>query len=163
MVIVFIISGVVIALALFALLAKTYAGKPKRVKPGEKGEILKQLLALAESENCVSASGSPPARSLRLVPPSNKHTEPVQSLTYSAMRPSSPKPIEADAAADDIEAQISRRAYELYQERGGIDGNAAADWQQARDEVLGRRTKSATTSSQARQLPGGKPGRNPIK
>jgi hypothetical protein len=47
----------------------------------------------------------------------------------------------------EIEEQIRQRAYELYQERGGLDGNATDDWQQAKEEVLSSKAKAATTSS----------------
>jgi hypothetical protein len=55
--------GVVTVLAVFAILAKTCAGGPKKVDKREKGEIIKQLLALSDRENSNSAIASPPARS----------------------------------------------------------------------------------------------------
>ena len=38
----------------------------------------------------------------------------------------------------DIEAEIRRRAYELYQERGGTPGHEVEDWLVAEREVLAR-------------------------
>src|SRR6266581_343051 len=55
--------GVVTALAVFAILAKTCAGGTKKAEKWEKGEIIKQLLALSDGENSSSAIASPPARS----------------------------------------------------------------------------------------------------
>jgi len=55
--------GVMTALAVFAILAKTCAGGPKKAEKWEKGEIIKQLLALSDGENSSAAIASPPARS----------------------------------------------------------------------------------------------------
>jgi hypothetical protein len=38
----------------------------------------------------------------------------------------------------DIEERIRRRAYELYEQRGRIDGFALDDWLQAEAEILGK-------------------------
>src|SRR5207249_4160998 len=72
--------GVVTALAVFAILAKTCAGGTKKAEKWEKGEIIKQLLALSDGENSSSAIASPPAKSRsastsarRSVPPT-RHT-----------------------------------------------------------------------------------------
>jgi len=53
------IIGVVTALAGFALVAKVCAGGPKRAEKSEKAEIIKQLLALSERDNRISAAASP--------------------------------------------------------------------------------------------------------
>jgi phage repressor protein C with HTH and peptisase S24 domain len=131
--IVFIIMGVVTALAVFAILAKTWAGEPKRERL-ERGEIIKQLLALSERENSISAIASPPDRSLLLASTSATRNDTLRKCT--------------DREHDDaeIEEQIRQRAYELYQERGGVDGNATDDWRQAKEEVLSYKAKAATTS-----------------
>jgi hypothetical protein len=55
--------GVVTALAVFTILAKACATGPKRPEKREKAEIVKQLLALSECENSISAA-VPPVRSL---------------------------------------------------------------------------------------------------
>ena len=49
-------------------------------------------------------------------------------------KPRSPKP----AQPNDIEESIRRRAYELYEERGRVDGFALDDWLQAEAEILGK-------------------------
>ena len=40
------------------------------------------------------------------------------------------------STADEVENIIRRRAYELYEKRGGMDGFALDDWTQAEAEVL---------------------------
>jgi hypothetical protein len=44
----------------------------------------------------------------------------------------------------DIEAEIRRRAYELYEGRGHSDGQAEQDWIQAEREVLARQSQQHT-------------------
>ena len=41
------------------------------------------------------------------------------------------------AQPNDIEESIRRRAYELYEQRGRVDGFALDDWLQAEGEILG--------------------------
>lgn len=153
---VFIFMGVVTALAALAILAKTCAGEPKRAEKSEKGEIIKQLLALSERENSVSAIASPPPRSLRLAPaPTTRNDTFRKSLyrehnskrRYSPLNPNPPFPLRPNLTEAEIEEQIRQRAYELYQGRGGVDGNATDDWLQAKEEVLSYKAKAATTSS----------------
>src|SRR5947208_9288198 len=55
--------GVMTALAVFAILAKTCAGGTKKADKWEKGEIIKQFLALSDGENSSAAIASPPAKS----------------------------------------------------------------------------------------------------
>lgn len=43
----------------------------------------------------------------------------------------------------ELAAEIRRRAYELYEERGRADGHALEDWAQAAVEVLAQDRKSA--------------------
>jgi hypothetical protein len=124
----FIFMGVVTALAVFAILAKTCAGEPKRAEKWEKGEIIKHLLALSERENSISAIASPPRR-------------------YSLMSPNPPIPLRPNLTDAEIEEQIRQRAYELYQGRGGADGNATDDWLQAREEVSSNKAKATTSTS----------------
>jgi hypothetical protein len=154
--IVFIFMGVVTALAVFAILAKTCAGKPKRAEKWEQGEIIKQLLALSERENSISATASPPARSLRLASTSATRNDTLRKCTYrehnskrrySPMSPNPPTPLRPNLTDAEIEEQIRQRAYELYQGRGGVDGNATDDWLQAKEEVLSYKAKAAKTSS----------------
>ena len=63
------------------------------------------------------------------------------------MNPNSPIPLRPNLMDAEIEEQIRQRAYELYLERGGVDGNATDDWLQAKQEVLSSKGKAATTSS----------------
>jgi hypothetical protein len=49
-------------------------------------------------------------------------------------KPRSPKP----AQPNEIEESIRRRAYELYEQRGRIEGFALDDWLQAEAEILGK-------------------------
>jgi Protein of unknown function (DUF2934) len=153
MTIVFIFMGVVTALAVFAILAKICAGKPKRAEKWEKAEIVKQLLALSERENSISPIASPPARSSRLASVSATRSDTSQKGTYrehhskrrySPLSSNPPVPLGPNDA--NTEEQIRQRAYELYQQRGG-DGNATADWLQARKEVLSCKAKAAKASS----------------
>ena len=64
----------------------------------------------------------------------------------SAMNSSSSIQVTPNRMDAEIEEQIRQRAYELFQERGGMGGNATDDWRQAKDEVLSK-SKAATTSS----------------
>ena len=148
--------AVVTTLAVFTILAKTCAGKTKKAEKCEKGEIIQQLLALSERENSTSAIASTPARSLGLAPTSatRSHTlrkctyrEPNSKLRCSPMNPNSPIPLRPNLMDAEIEEQIRQRAYELYLERGGVDGNATDDWLRAKEEVLSSKGKAATTSS----------------
>jgi hypothetical protein len=60
-------------------------------------------------------------------------------------KPRSPKP----AQPNDIEESIRRRAYELYEQRGRIEGFALDDWLQAEREILGAgRPRKAKKASQ---------------
>ena len=54
--------GVVIALGAIALAAKTLLIKPTKAKKSEKAAIMKQLLALSETESKMSAVAPSPAR-----------------------------------------------------------------------------------------------------
>src|SRR5437879_11288812 len=80
--IVFVFMGVVTAVAVFAILAKTCAGEPKRAEKWEKGEIIKQLLALSEGENSVSVIASPSPGSLRLASASATRNDTLRRGTY---------------------------------------------------------------------------------
>jgi DUF2934 family protein len=61
-------------------------------------------------------------------------------------KPRSPKP----AQPNDIKESIRRRAYELYEQRGRVEGFALDDWLQAEREILGaqkqRKVKAARGS-----------------
>ncbi len=120
--IVFILMGVVTALTVFAILARIYAGEPKRAEKWEKGEIIKQLLALSERENSISVIASPPARNLRLAPTSAATRNDTSRKCTRREHPNPPIPRTPNPTDAEIEEQIRQRAYELYQERGGLDG-----------------------------------------
>ena len=52
-----------------------------------------------------------------------------------------PTPQEAAEARAELEEQIRRRAYELYEQRGRVDGYALDDWLQAEAKVSDIRIK----------------------
>jgi len=147
--------GVVTSLAVFIILAKTWVAKPKKAEKWEKGEILKQLLALSENENSGSAMTAPPGRSSSFPPKlatssntSRTATPPGRNSkrtfpTVSSRPAASARPKQADAQVED---KIRQRAYELYQERGGAGGSSTDDWLQAKQEVLSRKAGAGTRS-----------------
>jgi hypothetical protein len=47
----------------------------------------------------------------------------------------------SEGSAGDLEEQIRRRAYELYERRGWEDGHEVEDWLQAEAELTRERTK----------------------
>src|SRR5437870_8786878 len=56
-----------------------------------------------------------------------------------------PTPQEAAEARTELEEQIRRRAYELYEQRGRVDGYALDDWLQA-EAVFAYPTKTGKVS-----------------
>ena len=50
----------------------------------------------------------------------------------------STSPRQARPSFDDLHARITRRAYELYVDRGSQDGGSLKDWLDAERDVLGR-------------------------
>jgi|SRR5215469_15847558 len=146
----FVFIGVVTGLAVFAILAKTCAGKPKKAEKWEKGEIIKQLLVLSDGEHSSSAI-APPARNARSASTSLTRNDTLRRGTsrernlkrrYSTGSSNiSLKPNQPDAK---IEEKIRQRAYELYQERGGVNGNPTDDWLQAKQEVLSHKARAGT-------------------
>jgi hypothetical protein len=128
--------GVGAALAVLAILTKIYAGGPKKAEKWEKGEILKQLLALSEQQSA-SPDASPPGRKLRLAFTPATRGDPLRKGTLAQRNQSDAK----------IDEEIRQRAYQLYQERGGAKGDPTDDWLQAKKEVLSRKAKAGKTSS----------------
>ena len=126
--------AVVTTLAVFSILAKICAGKPKRAEKWEKGEIIKQLLALSDGENRSPCSVSTLATC--------SNTSRKDTSVGSSQRP-----ISSNQANAQIEEKIRQRAYELYQERGGVNGNPTDDWLQAKQEVLSRKARAGSKSS----------------
>ena len=53
--------------------------------------------------------------------------------------------------SNDIEERIRRRAYELYEQRGMIDGHALDDWLQAEAEVLGAKKHGSKSKRSQRR------------
>lgn len=148
--------GLVTALPVLAILAKTCGRKPKRVEKREKGEIIKQLLALSNRENSVSAIAPLPARDPRPTSARTIHLDALQPRTgreqtrrrYAPMGASPPISLRSNLTDAKIEEQIRQRAYELYQRRGGGTGNETDDWLQAEEEVLCfKKAQGRTTSS----------------
>jgi Protein of unknown function (DUF2934) len=60
---------------------------------------------------------------------------PVQDRSSSESGKSSPR---KKPAFEDLHARISRRAYELYLQRGSREGHAQEDWLDAEREILDR-------------------------
>ncbi len=53
------------------------------------------------------------------------------------------------AQSTDIEDRIRHRAYQLYEQRGTVDGFALDDWLQAEAEVLGAQKQPKVKSAKA--------------
>jgi len=143
--------GIVTTLALFAIVARTCANKAKKAEKWEKGEIIKQLLALSEGENSRSAIAAPHGRSACSASTSAICTETLRKSTsrernskrrYTTGTSAEPNPTESQ-----IHDKIRQRAYELYQERGGVNGNPTDDWLRAKQEVLSRKVRAVHESS----------------
>jgi hypothetical protein len=116
---------------------------------------MKQLLALSEDENrrpASTASAAKPALPASSAT-SGEMLQKAASRERSSKRkhhkkstqapnPAKPKPGEAQ-----IEDKIRQRAYELYQERGGVNGDPNDDWLQAKQEVLSRKARAGNGSA----------------
>jgi hypothetical protein len=74
--------GLVILLAAYLMLAKTGGHGPKKAKKQERAEIMRQLLALSDRENSISAT-TPPVRSRT---PLTNHATPSGKLHRSGQR-----------------------------------------------------------------------------
>lgn len=59
----------------------------------------------------------------------------------AAPKKSAPKKKTASQSADPTPEEISRRAYELYEQRGGEHGRHEDDWHQAERELRGSKSK----------------------
>jgi Protein of unknown function (DUF2934) len=62
-------------------------------------------------------------------------------------KPRLPKP----AQPNDTEESIRRRAYELYEQRGRIEGFALDDWLQAEAEILGKQKGQTVKAARGAQ------------
>jgi hypothetical protein len=49
-------------------------------------------------------------------------------------------------SAPEVQEQIRRRAYELYEERGRYDGHDVEDWLQAESEMTKQKAKTMAAS-----------------
>ncbi len=70
--------------------------------------------------------------------PDSTAATPAKKIVKAASPNSSPS---INPTPIDLEAQIRQRAYELYEERGCIDGYENEDWLQAEHEVRSRLTR----------------------
>ena len=68
---------------------------------------------------------------------------PEPSTTMTATVPSENKRTAAPVSID-LQGEIRRRAYELYEQRGCVHGFEQEDWAQAEREVLARQNKQHT-------------------
>jgi hypothetical protein len=77
--------------------------------------------------------------------PQFRETKAVTPISQRSGAGSGAKQFEAAAFQDDIQSEIRRRAYELFEERGRREGFADEDWARAEAEVISRyqRGKSA--------------------
>ena len=64
-----------------------------------------------------------------------------------SLEPRSPKP----DLPSNAEERIRRRAYELYEQRGRVDGFALDDWLQAEAEILGKQTGQRVKAARGSQ------------
>lgn len=80
-----VIIGTVTALAMFAILLKLFAGNPPETENLQKGDIIKQLLALSELESRTGKKSTPPAQ---------PRTEQVGNNTRPAKPSGDTKPME---------------------------------------------------------------------
>lgn len=63
----------------------------------------------------------------------------TRAVRSDSSQPPAKRPMPVSTPSGNLEEQIRRRAYELYELRGREDGFAEEDWARAEREVLGRR------------------------
>ena len=138
------------------ILAETRRKQNKKAEKWEKGEIIKQLLALSERENSSSVVAAPPAKGPRSASNSaicgdtsrkGKPRGRDSKRGYANASSSSGSLTHTNQADARIEETIRQRAYELYQERGRVNGSPTDDWLQAKQEVLSRKARAGNGSS----------------
>ena len=56
---------------------------------------------------------------------------------------SDPTPIKSEVRTTEIDERIRRRAYDLYEQRGRLDGHDMDDWLQAEAEMNGKSKTAA--------------------
>ena len=91
----------------------------------------------------------PRAKTPRTPVTENKQVIPMPEATTSVAAParkaknSTPSSVSLNPPTPiDIEAQIRQRAYELYVERGRMDGFENEDWIKAEQEIRGRLSRA---------------------
>ena len=57
---------------------------------------------------------------------------------------------------ENLHDQIAKKAYELFQARGGVDGYHIADWLQAEKEILAPVVKKKSAKKAGKSAPPGK-------
>ncbi len=73
----------------------------------------------------------------------------MKTITHMrpTMRPPTVRPVPSQKqdspAPQSIFAEVQRRAYQLYEERGRIDGWDLDDWLRAESEILGQKNPAA--------------------
>lgn len=63
----------------------------------------------------------------------------TRAVRSDPSQPPAKRPMPVSASSGNLEEEIRRRAYELYELRGREDGFAEEDWTRAEREVLARR------------------------
>jgi hypothetical protein len=71
----------------------------------------------------------------RVKTPGNGNTRRKQVATMPAVNPPE---LKKNSITTDLELEIRRRAYELYEQRGYLPGHEDEDWLVAEQEVLSR-------------------------
>ena len=90
----------------------------------------------------------PRAKTPRTPVTENKQVIPMPEVTTSVAAPvkkaKNPTPSSGslNPTPIDLEAQIRQRAYELYVERGRLDGFENEDWLKAEQEIRGRLSRA---------------------
>lgn len=74
----------------------------------------------------------PSTRARKVTATAKKQVKQTKPATTVAQAPA------AAVAPQDVQEQIRRRAYELYQQRNGEDGSPEEDWLRAEAEILTR-------------------------
>ena len=67
-----------------------------------------------------------------------KRTEIKEELPKQSRQTSPDLQEEIDLREIDLQEEVRRRAYQIYEERGRLNGSAVQDWLQAEAEVLER-------------------------
>ena len=63
----------------------------------------------------------------------------TRAVRSDSLQPPAKRPMPVSTASGNLEEEIRRRAFELYELRSGNNGSAEEDWIRAEREVLSRR------------------------